>query len=192
VLDAIVARRIRLVGLDVDGVLTDGGLYLGQAGGQRVELKRFHSHDGMAVWLLREAGLGVAIVSGRASDATTVRARELGIEDVIQDDTGAGRKLEPFERLLAKRGLELEECAFMGDDLADLPLLSRVGLPVAVANAVPDVKSAAAMVTRAAGGHGAVREFTESLLKARGVWERVMERYLKERGDVPAERTGSR
>ncbi|HXF95054.1 MAG TPA: HAD hydrolase family protein [Gemmatimonadales bacterium] len=182
-LDAALARRIRLVGFDVDGVLTDGGLYLGQVDGRPVELKRFDTQDGVAVWMLRRAGLVVALASGRASEATTVRARELQVDEVMQDD-GQGRKLAAFEAMLARRRLRWEECAFVGDDLADLPLLNRVALPLAVPNAVPEVRAAAALVTRAPGGHGAAREVAEFLLRARGEWDGLLQTYLAERGDV--------
>jgi 3-deoxy-D-manno-octulosonate 8-phosphate phosphatase (KDO 8-P phosphatase) len=181
---AALARRLKLVGFDVDGVLTDGSLYIGMVGGHPVELKRFHSQDGMGSWLLRGAGLAVALVSGRSAEATLVRARELEVEDVIQDSDGRGRKLEPFEALLERRGLAWEECAFVGDDLADIPLLTRVGLPIAVANAVPEVKAAARVVTSKPGGAGAVREVAELILKARGEWQGLLTKYFLERGDV--------
>jgi 3-deoxy-D-manno-octulosonate 8-phosphate phosphatase (KDO 8-P phosphatase) len=191
VIDPGLARRIRLVGLDVDGVLTDGGLYLAGVAGQAVEFKRFDSRDGTAVWLLRRAGLTVVISSGRHADATAIRARELKVDEVLQDETGGGRKVEAFERMLARRGLEFGDCAFVGDDLADLPLLRRVGLPIAVANAVPEAKAAAALVTRTPGGHGAVREIAEALLRARGVWDDVVTHYLEERGDAAHRPVGS-
>ncbi len=190
-IDPALASRIRLVGLDVDGVLTDGGLYVAHVADRAVEFKRFDSRDGTAVWLLRRAGITVVISSGRHADATAIRARELKIDEVLQDETGGGRKLQAFEEMLARRGLELADCAFVGDDLADLPLLRRVALPVAVANAVPEAKAVAALVTRAAGGHGAVREVTETLLKARGAWDDVVAQYLEERGDAAQRPVGS-
>ena len=183
-IDAAVARRLKLVGFDVDGVLTDGGLYVGMIGGHPVELKRFHSQDGMGSWLLRGAGLAVAFVSGRSAEATLIRARDLEVDEVIQDPDGRGRKLEPFEALLARRGFDWEECAFVGDDLADLPLLSRVGLPIAVANAVAEVKAAARVVTTLPGGQGAMREVAELILQARGEWQGLVTKYFAERGDV--------
>jgi 3-deoxy-D-manno-octulosonate 8-phosphate phosphatase (KDO 8-P phosphatase) len=181
-MDATLAQRIRLVGLDVDGVLTDGGIYVGRVADHTVELKRFHIQDGLGVRLLRMAGVVVALVSGRASDATTIRARELEVDDLIQDE--GARKLPAFEALLSRRGVPWAACAFVGDDIADLPLLRRVALPVAVANAVPEVRAAARLVTAAAGGAGAVREIAETLLRARGDWDGLLERYLRERGDV--------
>ena len=182
VLDATTARRLKLIGLDVDGVLTDNGIYLGTVGDHPVELKRFHIQDGLGVRMLRSAGLAVVWVSGRESAATALRARELEVDELIQDPTA--RKLPAFERLLERRQLEWEECAFVGDDLADLPVLARVGLPVAVANAVAEVRSAARVVTTVPGGQGAVREVAELILKARGEWQGLLTKYFVERGDV--------
>ena len=179
-IDANLARRLKLVGCDVDGVLTDNGLYLGLVGDHPVELKRFHIQDGLGVRMLRAAGLVVVWVSARRSDATDLRARELKVDEVVQDN----KKLPAFEALLARRGLAWEECAFVGDDLPDLPLLARVGLPIAVANAVSEAKAAARVVTTLAGGHGAVREVAELILKARGEWDALLAQYFVERGDV--------
>ena len=106
------------------------------------------------------------------------------MDEVLEDETGGGRKLETFEAMLRRRGVAWEGCAFVGDDLADLPLLTRVGLPIAVANAVPEVKAAAAVVTRRSGGEGVVREVAELILAARGTWDETVQRYLEERGDV--------
>jgi 3-deoxy-D-manno-octulosonate 8-phosphate phosphatase (KDO 8-P phosphatase) len=175
VLDGALARRLRLVGFDVDGVLTDGGIFLGQVGGQPAELKRFDVQDGLAVRLLHGAGIAVVLVSGRVSEATTLRAREIGVDDLIQDD--AARKLPAFEALLTRRGIGFEECAYVGDDFIDLPLLRRVALPIAVANARPEVRAAAQYVTTAHGGQGAVREIAEAILKARGAWDAEMNRF---------------
>jgi len=182
-LDPAIARRLKLVGLDVDGVLTDNGLYVGMVGDHPVEFKRFHIQDGLGIRLLRAAGLAVVWVSGRESAATALRARELAVDEVIQDPTA--RKRPAFEALLARRGLAWEECAFVGDDLADLPVLSRVGLPIAVANGVAEVKAAARLVTTMAGGQGAVREVAELILKARGEWQGLLTKYFKDLGDVP-------
>jgi 3-deoxy-D-manno-octulosonate 8-phosphate phosphatase (KDO 8-P phosphatase) len=107
-----------------------------------------------------------------------LRARELKVEELLQ--VPGAHKLEALEALLGRRGLQWNEVAYVGDDLADLQVLRRVGLPIAVANAVPEVRAATANVTRAAGGHGAVREITDALLKARGVWDDIMERYFSE------------
>ena len=173
------ARRVRLLALDVDGVLTDNALFLGLVAGQRVEFKRFDIQDGLGLVLLRGTGIDVAWISGRPSDATTLRATELRIGDVIQ--AADGRKVPPMTALLERKGLGWDEVAFVGDDLADVPVLRRVGLPIAVANAVPEVKALCAHVTVAAGGHGAVREVVETLLRARGEWEPALERYLAAR-----------
>jgi len=183
VIDAALARRLKLVGLDVDGVLTDNGVYIGMVGDHPVEFKRFHIQDGIGVRMLRSAGLAVVWVSGRESAATALRARELGVDELIQDSTA--RKLPAFEGLLARRGLDWEQCAFVGDDLADLPLLARVGLPIAVANGVAEVKAAARFVTTAPGGQGAVREVAELILKARGEWDDLVNKFFVERGDAP-------
>lgn len=189
-LDQALASRLKLVGLDVDGVLTDNGIYLGLVGDHPVELKRFHIQDGLGVRMLRSAGLAVIWLSGRESAATALRARELSVDELIQDPTA--RKLPAFAALLERRGLAWADCAFMGDDLADLPLLTRVGLPIAVANAVAEVKAAAQIVTAVPGGQGAVREVAELILKARGEWQGLLTQYFLERGDVPHGAHGSR
>jgi 3-deoxy-D-manno-octulosonate 8-phosphate phosphatase (KDO 8-P phosphatase) len=182
--DQALARAIRLVGLDVDGVLTDGGLFLGTGGDQPIEFKRFHIQDGLGIKLLQAAGILVVLVSGRVSPATTARARDLGVDEVVQGP--ADQKLPAFAQLLERRGVGFNECAFVGDDLPDLALLARVGLAIAVANAVPEVKAAARVVTRAAGGQGAVREVAELLLKAQGTWDSTVRTYMGQgRGNAP-------
>lgn len=167
------------MGLDVDGVLTDNAVFVGQVEGRRAEFKRFDIQDGLGIGLLKTMGIPVIFVSGRESPATALRADELGIDDVVQD-RGA-RKVPAMARILERRGIGWDEVAFVGDDLADLPVLHRVGLPIAVANAVDEVKEIAAFVTGASGGHGAVREVVEMLLRARGMWEDAMNLYLAER-----------
>ena len=181
-IDAAVARRIRLVGLDVDGVLTDGGLYLGASNGTPVELKRYHIQDGLGIRFLRDAGIIVAIVTGRVSDSVRMRAAELGITDVIQDPHA--RKLPAFLAILERNGIAPNEAAFVGDDYPDLAILRVVGLPVAVENAVDDVKEIARVQLKRRGGDGAVREFTELLLRARGEWRTIVERYVSERSSA--------
>jgi 3-deoxy-D-manno-octulosonate 8-phosphate phosphatase (KDO 8-P phosphatase) len=183
-IEPAVARRIKLVGFDVDGTMTDGGLYIGTAGGQPVELKRFDIQDGLGVHLLRAAGLVVVIVTGRGGDAARLRAEELKVDEFVAE-VGA-RKLPAFEAMLARHQARWEDACFIGDDLPDLPLLRRVALPVAVANACPEAKEAARFTTAAAGGRGAIREFAEAFLKARGVWTDLVRTYLRERGDVSA------
>jgi 3-deoxy-D-manno-octulosonate 8-phosphate phosphatase (KDO 8-P phosphatase) len=173
------ARRVRLLGLDVDGVLTDNAIHIGLVGGLRVEFKRFDIQDGLGLVLLRGVPIQVAWVSGRPSDATTLRAMELRIGEVIQAPDG--KKIPPMQAMLDRLGIAWDEVAFVGDDLADIPVLRRVGLPIAVANALPEVKALAAHVTAAAGGHGAVREAIEWLLRQRGEYQLAMERYLASR-----------
>jgi 3-deoxy-D-manno-octulosonate 8-phosphate phosphatase (KDO 8-P phosphatase) len=179
-IDPALARRLKLVGFDVDGVLTDNGVYVGLVGDHPVEFKRFHIHDGLGVRMLRAAGLVVVWVSARRSEATELRARELKVDEVVQDN----KKLPAFAAILERRGLAWDESAFVGDDLPDLPLLTRVGLPIAVANAVPEAKAAARVVTTLAGGQGAVREVAELILNARGEWQGLVTKYFQERGDV--------
>jgi 3-deoxy-D-manno-octulosonate 8-phosphate phosphatase (KDO 8-P phosphatase) len=174
------AQSVRLVVFDVDGVLTDGGIYLGAtAAGEPVEMKRFEITDGLGIHLLQEAGLAVAIVTGRESEAVRRRAEELRITECHQDVSAA--KLPIMERLLDRLGIAWGEVAFLGDDLADLPVLARVGLPAAVANAVPEVRAHARWVGQRRGGEGAAREFAEALLGARGEWAELVERYVRER-----------
>ena len=177
-LDPEVAGRVRLLGLDVDGVLTDNGVFIGPVAGAGVELKRFDIQDGLGLMLLRIAEIPVVWLSGRTSEATTLRARELRVEELLQ--VPGPRKLEAFAKVLEARGIGWDEAAFVGDDLADLRVMRRVGLPIAVANAVAEVKAVARYVTRATGGHGAVREVVEEILRARGQWQDILERYFTE------------
>jgi 3-deoxy-D-manno-octulosonate 8-phosphate phosphatase (KDO 8-P phosphatase) len=170
------ARRVRLLGLDVDGVLTDNGVYIGPVAGERVEFKRFDIQDGLGLILLRTANIPVVWLSGRSSEATALRATELRVTELLQ--VPGPRKAAAFQEVLDRHGIGWEEVAFVGDDLADLPILRRVGLPIAVANAVTEVKEVAAYTTRAQGGHGAVREVIELLLRARGEWAEILERYF--------------
>ena len=176
------AHRVKLLALDVDGVLTDNGIWVAPIGGDRIEFKRFDIQDGLGLVLLRSSAIEVAWISGRHSEATALRAKELRIPTVIQD-SGA-RKFPAMERLLAQKGFSWLEVAYVGDDIADLPVLRRVGLPITVANACPEVKALASMVTSAVGGHGAVREVGVALLKARGEWEATVATYLRERGET--------
>ncbi len=184
-LDAALARRIRLVALDVDGVMTDGGIYLGDVGGGRMEFKRYDIQDGLGVLFLRMAGIHVAIVTGRVSASVEARAAELEVDDLAQDRLA--QKLPALARILERRGLSFDECAFVGDDFPDMAVLRRVGLPVAVGNAVPEVRAVARLRLEREGGRGAVREFAETLLKARGDWDQVTGRYVAERSVLRAE-----
>jgi len=174
------ARRVKLVILDVDGVLTDGGVYVGELpGGEILELKRFDIQDGLGVKLLQWAGVEVAVVSGRLSQATAIRARELGIEECHQD--GGAQKVRIILRMMEERGLVWSQVAMLADDLPDLAVLRMAGLPAVVANATEEARKAAVWQATKAGGRGAVREFCEALLKARGDWEAQVERYVKAR-----------
>lgn len=181
VIDPEIARRIKLVGLDVDGVLTDGGIYLGDVNGARMEFKRFDILDGLGIKMMQLAGIEVAIITGRVSQAVALRASELGITDVVQDEHA--RKLPALRKLLAAKGLQESQVAFVGDDLPDLAVLRVVGLPVAVANCTDDVASLGLLRLTRAGGRGAVREFAEILLRARGEWDALVERYVKSRSE---------
>lgn len=176
-MDAERARRIRMVGLDVDGVLTDGGIYLGSVDGQPLEFKRYDIQDGLGVRFLLAAGIRVVIITGRVSDSVRLRGEELGVDAVVQD-TGP-RKLPALRQLAERFGVTLEETAFVGDDFPDLGVLREVGLPVAVGNASAEVQAAAAVRLHRRGGHGAVREFAELLLRARGEWDAVVEQYVR-------------
>ena len=178
-IDPAVARRIRLVGLDVDGVLTDGGIYLGAVEGTPLEFKRYDIQDGLGIFLLRSAGIKVVIVTGRVSESVRIRARELDVDDVAQD--AQAQKLPAFLAMLERFGISEAESAFVGDDFPDLAVLRRVGLPVAVGNAVPEVAAECAMRLEKTGGAGAIREFAEALLRARGEWEETWQRYVAER-----------
>ena len=162
-MDAVLerARRIRLLVLDVDGVLTDGRLYLSPTG---EELKVFHVRDGSGLVAVQRAGITVAIISGRDSAAVSRRAAELGIRHVRQGVVDKGAELD---RLLTELGVEPVETACVGDDTPDLPMLRRVGLAVGVADAHPALLEAAHWITRAPGGRGAVREVCDLLLSAR-------------------------
>ncbi len=156
------ARAVRLAIFDIDGVMTDGTLYIG---GQGEVYKAFNILDGHGVKMLQAAGVATAILSGRSSDAVVRRASELSIMHVVQ---GAADKLAAFDALSARLGVQPAECAFVGDDLPDLPVMKNCGFAVAVANAVDEVKACAHYVTRASGGRGAVREFCELVLRAQG------------------------
>ena len=156
------APEIALVVLDVDGVLTDGRLWYGPDG---EAMKAFHVRDGHGIKMLVAAGVGVAVISGRRSAAVTARMRELGVSDVAQ---GVGDKARALAELLKRNAVDARRVACLVDDTPDLAMMAAVGLPAAVADAHPDVLAAAKHVTRAAGGHGAVREFCDWLLAARG------------------------
>ncbi|MDR1545456.1 MAG: hypothetical protein LBU12_01805 [Deltaproteobacteria bacterium] len=164
--------RLKWVGFDVDGVMTDGGIYLDDDGR---ELKRFHSRDGHALKMLVRSGLvEVAIITGRRSGVVEKRCQELGLTEVHQ---GVLDKGAVYGLLLRERGLSPGETAFAGDDLVDLPIMLRCGLPMAPADACPEALAAARFVSQARAGHGAVREMVEFLLKSLGRWDEMVARY---------------
>jgi len=171
------AKKIKLLLMDVDGVLTDGRFYLvPQPDGSVAEAKVFHSLDGAGLKLLRRAGLRTGLITGRASPAITARAQEVDMEFVRQDSP---EKLAAYEEIKRQAGLVDAEIAFIGDDVADLPVLRRVGLAVAVATAHPEAKRAAHYVTRAPGGHGAVREVCDLLLRAQGRYNEILRAFSR-------------
>jgi len=174
------AQRIRLVIFDVDGVLTDGGIWIGKSiSGEAVELKRFDLRDGIGMKMLIWAGLDVAVVSGRVSESTAIRMHELGIGECHQ--VPDAHKLPVVEEILARTGCDWGEVAMLADDIPDLAVLKRVGLPAAVADATPPVVEVAAWQSFFRGGAGAAREFTNELLLARGQLDGVISRYVRER-----------
>ena len=163
------AKKIRVLIMDVDGVLTDGRIWLlSRRDGTASEIKGFSAYDGAGLKLARAAGLRTGIITGRESTAVAQRARECEIEFVYQHRS---TKLGSFEEILQITGAADAEVAYVGDDLPDIPILERVGLAVAVANAAPEVKRAAHFVTKRSGGDGALREVIELIVKAQGKWE---------------------
>jgi len=164
--------QIKLLVLDVDGVLTDGRIIYTDSGEQ---IKQFSSRDGLGLRLLMDNGIQVGIITGRISGALTHRCRNLGI-DLIFD--GIFNKAEALNRMARKTGIDPTRMAFMGDDLIDLPAMARAGVAIAVADAADEVKARADIVTRAAGGHGAVREICDAILKAAGLWENALKPFL--------------
>ena len=166
------ARALKLLLFDVDGVLTDGGITLDGTGG---EVKRFFVRDGSALVWARRAGLAIGLLSGRASPVTLRRAAELGLDVVRQDGPD---KRGPFARILEEQAVSDSEVGYMGDDLLDLPVLMRVGLAAAPADAVPEVRERVHWVSDHRGGHGAVRQFVEHVLRARQRWDALVEEHL--------------
>ena len=166
-------QKIKLVVLDVDGVLTSGQIIFGRDGEL---MNKFHAHDGLGITLAHKAGLHIAIITGRESQMVKLRSTELNIKDVYQ---GAMNKTQALAELMVKYDLTLDQVAYVGDDLNDLPVMIRVGLPCAVANAAPEVKQYAQLVTNQAGGNGAVREVIEYILKAQGKWDSIINAYLQ-------------
>ena len=168
------AKRIRLLLLDCDGVLTDGRLMLLPDGDEQ---KTFHARDGHGITLFHRAGLKTGIISGRSANVVERRARELGMAYVRQN---ALNKIKAFEELLTEANLTPTECAYVGDDVVDIPIMQRVELAAAVADATEETRQAAHYVTTHKGGRGAVREVIELILKAQGRWPELMKRYIRE------------
>ncbi len=162
---------IKMVVLDVDGVLTDGSIVINADG---TESKSFNVYDGSGIKYLMRAGLEVALLSGRSSPPVQHRAKALGIEEVHQ---GAKEKLPAFERILENRGFKPEQVCYVGDGLPDIPVMRKAGFAATVASARPEVLEAADYVTSARGGAGAVRELAELLLRTQGKWDDIMSRY---------------
>ena len=168
------ARKIKLLLLDVDGVLTDGRIYyLPQPGGRMFETKTFHARDGLGLKMLRTAGIQTGIISGRTSPAVEYRARELEIE-FLQE--GILDKIVPYEKILRAAGLRDAEVCYVGDDVVDLPVLRRAGLAATVADCHPLVRRHVHYITRAPGGLGAVREVADLILTAQGKWSQALGR----------------
>jgi 3-deoxy-D-manno-octulosonate 8-phosphate phosphatase (KDO 8-P phosphatase) len=180
-IDPTLAKRIALVAFDVDGTLTDNGVYIGDTAGSvapsdRIELKRFDVQDGLGIVMLRRAGVKVAFVSARYSSSTALRADELGVHYVMQ---GKGLKKVPTMRALSEElDIPLTAMAFVGDDLADVAVMQHVALSAAPANSVTEVKAVATIQLQRAGGNGAAREFVELLLRARGEWDALVAAYI--------------
>ena len=166
------AKRIKLLLMDCDGVLTDGRLWLMV---DSDEQKAFHARDGQGISLCHHAGLKTGIITGRTSSAVERRAQDLKMSYVRQE---AKDKIKALDEILAAAGVSANECAYIGDDVADIPVMHRVALAVAVADAVEETKQASHYVTELKGGHGAVREVCDLVLKAQGKWDEVMERFL--------------
>ncbi len=170
------ARKIKLLLLDVDGVMTDGRIYyVPRPEGGMFETKTFHSRDGIGIRYARDAGIKVGIISGRGSDTVRYRAAELKM-DFIEENTL--KKIPPYERILKAAGVKDDEVCFVGDDLVDLPILKRVGLAVCVQNGHPFLRRHVHYLTKAAGGLGAVRETVEIILDSQGKWKPVVDGYL--------------
>ena len=167
------ARRLKLMIFDVDGVLTDGNLWFGPCG---EELKAFHSFDGHGIKMLAATGVQTAILSGRSSPAVTARANELGIEHVLH---GLEEKRPAYEHLLKRLALSPQAAGYMGDDVVDLPVLTRCGFAATPGEAPEDVRKRVHYVTASPAGRGAVREVCEFVMRAQGTLDRVLERYLK-------------
>jgi 3-deoxy-D-manno-octulosonate 8-phosphate phosphatase (KDO 8-P phosphatase) len=167
------AAKVELLLLDVDGVMTDSTIVYGPEG---YEMKAFSTRDGLGIRLLREAGVETGLITARTSDAVRRRAEDLGLRHVYQ---GRGKKIEAFQQIITAQNLRPDQVAYMGDDWLDLPVMLRVGLAAAVADAVAEVKAAAHYVARSPGGRGAVRELCELIIEAKGMREKLLAEYAQ-------------
>jgi len=168
------ASQINLILMDVDGTMTDGGVtLLSQNDGTALEIKTFDAHDGQGLTLAQTAGLRTGCITGRESAALLRRAHEMKMEFIYMKQP---MKMPAYEEIIQKAGLSDSAVAFIGDDLPDIPLLRRVGLAVAVGDAVPEVKKVAHYTTKALAGHGAIREAIELILKSKGIWEAMIDK----------------
>ena len=166
------ARRVKLILMDADGVLTDGKIVFFSGGS---EAKMFDSKDGVGIKLAQRAGLKTGVISGRESEALLRRCEELGMDEIHQR---VFEKLGAYEEIIARLELKDEECCFIGDDLVDAPVLKRVGLPVTVADGHPALEPIVAYITERAGGSAAVREVIDLVIKAQGKWDELVGRYI--------------
>ena len=168
------AAQIKVLLMDVDGTMTDGGvILLSQPDGSALEIKKFDAHDGQGLTLAHTAGIRTGCITGRQSPALLRRANEMKIEFVyMQQPT----KIPAYEEILRKAGVPESAVAYVGDDLPDLPLMRRVGLAIAVGDAVPEVKKAAHFTTKSVAGRGAIRDAVELILKSKGIWEEMIEK----------------
>ena len=168
------AAQIKVLLMDVDGTMTDGGvILLSQPDGTALEIKQFDAHDGQGLTLAHTAGLRTGCITGRESSALLRRAREMKMEFVYMKQP---LKMPAYEDILRVTGASDSEVAYVGDDLPDIPLMRRAGLAVAVGDAVPEVKKAAHYTTKAIAGHGAIREAVEVILKSKGIWEAMIDK----------------
>jgi 3-deoxy-D-manno-octulosonate 8-phosphate phosphatase (KDO 8-P phosphatase) len=168
------AAQIQILLMDVDGTMTDGGVTLvSQPDGSALEIKTFDAHDGQGMTLARTAGIRTGCITGRESGALLRRAREMNMEFIYMK---RAVKIPAYEEILERTGVPESAVAYVGDDLPDLPLMRRVGLAVAVGDAVPEVKKAAHFTTQAVAGRGAIRETVEFILKAKGIWEEMIDK----------------
>lgn len=168
------AAQIKLILMDVDGTMTDGGVtLLSQSDGTALEIKTFDAHDGQGLTLAQSAGLRTGCITGRESPALLRRAHEMKMEFIYMKQPV---KMPAYEEILRNARVPESAVAYIGDDLPDIPLMRRVGLAVAVGDAVPEVKKAAHYTTKALAGHGAVREAVELVLKSKGIWEAMIDK----------------